>query len=174
MNALPTLTHDAEDDLLGDSPRLADDTKPEPIQVVGFVIGTEHFALDILRVREINRVLPVTRVPSAPEGVQGIINLRGTILPLIDLRRRFGCEDPVTTNDSRVLVSEANGRSLGFIVDRVSEVQMIDPELLGPARTVLSGTEAELVIGVARFKDRLVTLLDASRLIESELARAAA
>lgn len=162
-----------DEQLLGHEPTI-DETEEESIQVVGFVVGTEHFALDILRVREINRVLPVTRVPEAPLGVLGIINLRGTILPLIDLRLRFGDGSPVTTHQSRVLVSEANGRSLGFIVDRVTEVQMISPEIMGPARTVLSGSDAELVLGVARFEDRLVTLLDAQKLIESELDRAAA
>ena len=162
---------------LGDddpAPVLLDESKGDPIQVVGFEVGSERYALDILRVREINRMLPVTRVPEAPPAVRGIINLRGTILPLIDLRERFGRDASGKGPDLRILVSESGGRSLGFIVDRVTEVQLIDPEVIGPARTILAGLDADLVTGVARFEDRLVTLLDAEKLIESELARAAA
>ena len=139
-------------------------THGEMLQVVSFHVGEEEFGLDILRVQEIIRVQRLTRVPNSPEFVDGVINLRGKVIPVVDLRKRFGLEVTDQGNQTRIVVVEVKGTVLGFIVDSVSEVLRIPAETVEPPPR-LGKVEREYVMGVGKLDNRLLILLDVDRLL---------
>ena len=142
----------------------------EQLQLVTFEVEDEEFAVDILAVQEINRMMQITRVPQSPPDVEGVINLRGRIIPVIDLRKRFGIEAASEHgNDSRIIVVEVGGRVLGFIVDRVHEVLRIDGSIVEPAPAMASGVNTDYIQGVGKLDDRLLILLDLERLFGERL-----
>jgi len=134
------------------------------MQLVSFHIGGEEFGLDILRVQEIIRVQHLTRVPNSPDFVDGVINLRGKVIPVIALRKRFGLEEHAHDKQTRIIVVEVNGNVLGFIVDSVSEVLRIPADTVEPPPR-LSKVEREYVSGVGKLQNRLLILLDVDRLM---------
>jgi len=145
------------------------------LQLVSFHLGGEEFGLDILRVQEIIRVQPLTRVPNSPDFIAGVMNLRGKIIPVVGLRRRFGLEEIPADKQTRIVVVETKGAVLGFIVDAVSEVLRIPAHIIEPPPT-LGKTEQEFVSGVGKLDERLLILLDVDRLMSDaeELGCAAA
>lgn len=134
------------------------------LQLVTFEVGAEHFAVDILTVQEINRMMQITRVPHSPDSLEGVINLRGRIIPVIDLRKRFGIAPSQDAEESRIVVVEVHRRTLGFIVDRVNEVLRVDTAVVDPTPALARGVESDFVRGVAKLDARLVMLLDLDRL----------
>ena len=132
----------------------------ELLQLVSFRIGEEEFGVDILRVQEINRMLEVTRVPSAPEFVDGVINLRGKVIPIIALRRRFGMERKENDKNTRIIVVELNGKIVGFVVDAVREVLRVPKSITEPPPPIVAGIGAEYIRAVGKLDDRLLILLD--------------
>jgi purine-binding chemotaxis protein CheW len=141
---------------------------PNLLQLVSFHVGGEEFGLDILRVQEIIRVQQLTRVPNSPGFVEGVINLRGKVIPVIALRKRFGLEKAVNDKQTRIVVVEVKGTILGFMVDSVSEVLRIPADTVEPPPR-LGKVEREYVSGVGKLDDRLLILLDVDRLMsESE------
>ncbi|HCV43042.1 MAG TPA: chemotaxis protein CheW [Bacteroidetes bacterium] len=140
----------------------------ELLQLVSFKIGTEEFGVDILKVQEINRMLEVTRVPNAPEYVDGVINLRGKVIPIINLRRRFGMERKERGKDTRIVVVELKGRVVGFVVDAVSEVLRIPKSVTEPPPPLVAGVEAEYITAVGKLEDRLLILLDLEKVLSTE------
>jgi purine-binding chemotaxis protein CheW len=144
-----------------------------PLQLVTFEVAGEEFAVDILAVQEINRMLDLTRVPQSPPEVEGVINLRGKIIPVLDLRRKFGMASAERTDASRIVVIEVNKRVLGFIVDRVHEVLRINREIVDPAPPMACSIDASYIAGVGKLPDRLLILLDIAALFGGEAARAA-
>jgi len=137
------------------------------LQLVGFHVGGEEFGLDILCVQEIIRLQHLTRVPNSPESLDGVMNLRGKIIPVIALRKRFGLEPAPPDKQNRIVVVEIKGTVLGLIVDSVSEVLRI------PAGTVeppphLGKVKQEYVSGVGKLDDRLLILLDVDRLMAAD------
>lgn len=136
----------------------------EQLQLVTFEVGDEEFAIDILAVQEINRMLSITRVPQSPACVEGVINLRGRIIPVLDLRERFAMEPKAHGNESRIVVVDVAGRTLGFIVDRVHEVLRVDGSIVEPPPSLSSGVNVDYVRGVGKLNDRLLILLDLNRL----------
>lgn len=144
------------------------------LQLVTFGIGEEEFGVDILAVQEINRMMELTRVPQSPPEVEGVINLRGKIIPVLDLRKRFGLNAAEHSDQSRIIVVDVGGRTLGFIVDRVHEVLRIDSKIVEPAPTMVCSVDSDFIAGVGKLEDRLLILLDLNKLFEgSELAVAA-
>jgi purine-binding chemotaxis protein CheW len=139
----------------------------EQLQLVTFEVGQEEFAIDILAVQEINRMMQITRVPQSPPAVEGVINLRGRIIPVVDLRKRFGMESKAHAAESRIIVVEVAGRVLGFTVDRVNEVLRVDGSIVEPAPSLTSGVDADYVRGVGKLNDRLLILLDLERLFSA-------
>lgn len=140
------------------------------IQLVSFHVGGEEFGLDILRVQEIIRIQPLTRVPNSPDFVDGVINLRGKVIPVIALRKRFGLPEQAHDKQTRIVVTEVSGNVLGFIVDSVSEVLRIPADTVEPPPR-LGKVEREYVSGVGKLDDRLLILLDVDRLMsESDQA----
>ncbi len=140
----------------------------ELMQLVTFSIGEEEFGVDILKVQEIIRTMEITKVPRAPQFVEGVINLRGKVIPIIDLRRRFGLEARGHDKNTRIIVIEINNMIVGFVVDSVSEVLRIPFSTVEPPPPVVSGTESEYISGVGKLEDRLLILLDLDRLLSHE------
>jgi purine-binding chemotaxis protein CheW len=136
----------------------------ESLQIVSFRVGEEEFGLDILRVQEIIRNQHLTRVPNSPDFVDGVINLRGRVIPVIALRKRFGMGQQPQGGQSRIVVLEVQNMVLGFIVDSVPEVLRIASSAVVPPPR-LGRVEREYVSGVAKIDDRLLILLDVERLM---------
>ncbi len=136
------------------------------IQIVGFRIGRETFGLPISIVREIVRVPEITAVPNTPDHIEGVINLRGKIIPVIDLRRRFNVAPAAPHNKKRIVVVEVEGRLVGLIVSSASEVLRIPPsEIEGPQNVFQEG-DPSYVTGVAKQNGRLVILLDIHKILQ--------
>jgi len=140
----------------------------DQLQLVTFEVGKEQFAIDILSVQEINRMMQITRVPQSPDCLEGVINLRGRIIPVIDLRKRFGLSKAECNEDSRIVVVEVVGRVLGFIVDRVNEVLRVDSSIVDAAPAMTASVERDYIRGVAKLENRLVILLDLARLFADD------
>ena len=138
------------------------------LQLVSFKVGDEEFGLDILTVQEIIRNQELTRVPKLPAFIRGVINLRGTVIPVIGLRRLLKLEDREEDKQTRIVVVEVGGTVIGFIVDSVSEVLRIPTSTVEPPPR-LAEVENDFVSGVGKLEGRLLLLLDLDRLIcESE------
>lgn len=144
------------------------------LQLVSFVVGKEEYAIDILTVQEIIRTMQITQVPDSPPDVEGVVNLRGQITPVVDLRQRFGLEKLDRGQDSRIVVVEVRGQILGFIVDRVKEVLRVDRSIVEPAPTLTTTAGSDYVRGVGKLQDRLLILLDVEKLFLSATDRVAA
>lgn len=137
----------------------------EQLQLVTFCVNNEQYAVDILRVQEINRMMTITQVPQSPAGVEGVINLRGRIIPIMDLRVRFGMPKGERTDESRIVVVEAGGAIVGFIVDKVHEVLRISRSTVDAAPAMSSTVESRYIDGVAKLENRLIILLDLDALL---------
>jgi len=147
----------------------------ELLQVVSFMIGEEEFGVDILKVQEINRMLEVTSVPNAPECVDGVINLRGKVIPIVDLRSRFAMPRKAHDKNTRVVVVDLAGSVVGFVVDAVREVLRIPRSVTEPPPALVSGVKSEYITAVGKLADRLLILLDLERVLSDvEQTRAAA
>jgi purine-binding chemotaxis protein CheW len=142
------------------------------LQVVGFRIGRETFGLPISMVREIIRVPDITAVPNAPAYIEGVINLRGRIIPVVDLRKRFGEKSFEPNKKNRVVVVELGTRAIGLIVNSASEVLRISPSDIEEPNNVFHEGELDYITGVGKLKGRLVLLLDLNRILQrGELKR---
>jgi len=142
------------------------------LQVVGFRIGRETFGLPISMVREIIRVPDITAVPNAPAYIEGVINLRGRIIPVVDLRKRFGEKSFEPDKKNRVVVVELETRAIGLIVNSASEVLRISPSEIEEPGNVFHEGELDYITGVGKLKGRLVMLLDLNRILQrGELKR---
>ncbi|WP_081859263.1 chemotaxis protein CheW [Desulfohalovibrio reitneri] len=136
-------------------------------QLVTFSIGDEEFGIDILKVQEIIRMVDITRVPKAPDFVEGVINLRGKVIPVIDLRKRFGMPGKDHDKNTRCVVVDICNMIVGFIVDSVSEVLRIPSDTIEPPPPVVAGIESEYINGVGKLEDRLLILLDLNKLLST-------
>jgi len=137
----------------------------ETIQVVSFKLGSEEYGVDIAQVQEINRMVAVTHVPRAPQFMEGVINLRGQLIPIIDLRARFGMPRAEHTKNTRIVVTEIGAKRVGMVVDSVSEVLRLPVDQIEDAPEMLTGVETEYIRGVGKIEDRLIILLDLGRII---------
>lgn len=136
----------------------------EQLQLVTFGVANEEFAVDILAVQEINRMMALTRVPQSPAEVEGVINLRGRIIPVIELRRRFGMPASERTDQSRIVVVEVQRQVIGFIVDSVHEVLRVPASIVDHAPPMACSIDADFIAGVGKLADRLLILLDLRKL----------
>ncbi len=141
-------------------------------QLVLFDLANEHYGIEIATVDGIIKMQEVVSVPHAPSFVEGVTNLRGSVLPVIDLRKRFGLAAVEATNDTRIVVVNMEGnRKVGMIVDAVTEVLTIPEDAIEPTPPIVSTIDSNFIIGIAKVDERLVILLDlASVLNEREKA----
>jgi purine-binding chemotaxis protein CheW len=137
------------------------------LQLVSFNVGEEEFGLDILRVQEIIRTQQLTRVPNLPDYIDGVINLRGKVIPVVALRRRLGLGSVPADKRTRIVVVDINGQVLGFVVDAVSEVLRINTNTVEPTPR-LGHVERDYISGVGKLDSRLLLLLDLERLMADE------
>ena len=135
------------------------------LPVVGFRIGEETFGVRIGSVREIVRVPEITSVPNAQDTIEGVINLRGKIIPVMDLRKRFGQTEIQPDKKNRILVVELENKLIGLIVNAASEVLKIPPSEIEAPGSVFAEGESGYVTGVGKLKGRLIILLDIARLL---------
>lgn len=138
------------------------------IQLVVFRLGKELYGVNISSVQEIVRVPGVTQVPDAPAFLEGVINLRGRIVPVIDLRKRLGLAAAEKDKASRVLVTEKEGKVVGLLVDAASEVLRITSEEVEAPPEMISAIGVEYITGVAKVEERLIILLDLKKILSVE------
>lgn len=141
------------------------------LQLVTFKIGREEFGIDIQKVQEINRMIEITKIPNTPNHVEGVVNLRGKIIPIISLRTKLGFEEAEKDKSTRIMVVEINGNVLGFVVDSVSEVLRIHDAKIEPTPSITGGTDSEYIQGVINLSDRLLILLNLNTLFDNDLKR---
>lgn len=134
-------------------------------QLVVFDLASESYGVDIGAVNTIIRTQGVTRIPGSPDFVEGVINLRGSIVPVIDLRRRFGLPSGETTRASRIVVMEVEGELIGMSVDSVAETVKLSPDALEPPSPVVLSAASAYVRAIGKLPHGLVTLLDIGRVV---------
>ena len=139
--------------------------KEDFLGLVSFNLGEEEFAVDILKVREINRKISITQVPNAPSFVEGVMNLRGKVIPVIDLRKRLGLAPKVHDNNTRVIVVELDGKIVGFVVDTVREVLRIPRSITEAPPSLIANIESDLIAAVGKLEHRLLILLNLEKLL---------
>jgi len=135
------------------------------MQLVTFKLGNEEYAVDILKVQEINRMKEITRVPNTPAYVEGVINLRGKVIPVINLRTKFGLENRENDAQSRIMIMDVQGITMGLVVDAVSEVLRVPSNIIEPTPPMASNISTEYLKGIAKLEDRLIILLDMDMLV---------
>ena len=140
------------------------------LQLVTFELFEEIFALPILDVREIIRMTDITPVPQAPNFVEGVINLRGQIIPVVDLRKRFGLSAAELTDDTRVIVVElGNEVVIGLIVDAVREVERLPSDTIVPPPALVAGSiGAEYIKGISNHDDKMIIHIDLRKVFSAE------
>jgi purine-binding chemotaxis protein CheW len=136
------------------------------LQLVGFRIGNETFGVPINLVREIVRVPDISAVPDAPDYVEGVINLRGRIISVIDLRKRFGETKIESNRKNRILVTDIERRVVGLIVDAASEVLRVAPDDIEARPEIFGDNELKYVTGVGKLNGRLVILIDLTKILQ--------
>lgn len=139
-------------------------TIPEVLQLVTFKLGDEEYGIDILKVQEINRMTEITTMPKAPFSVEGVINLRGKVIPVVNLRKKFGLDIKEVDAQSRIIVVDI-GSTVGLIVDSVSEVLRISSDTIEPPPPITGGIGSEYIRGIGKLEDRLIILLDIDKLL---------
>ncbi len=137
-------------------------------QIVSFKLGKEIFGVRVSQVREIGKVQNITRIPKMPDFIEGVMNLRGQITTVIDLKKRFGIEDSGKgiTTASRIIVAEIGDTQIGIIVDEVEDVMRVPRQSISPPpRTLIIGTETSFLTGICKLPDRMVMLLDLDKVM---------
>ncbi|HAA90264.1 MAG: CheW domain protein [Thermoanaerobacterales bacterium 50_218] len=138
----------------------------EEVQLVVFSVGEEEYALEIEQVQEINRLLPITRVPRAPSFIEGVINLRGNVIPVVNLHYRLGVGTRVNTNDTRIIIALVYDNPVGLVVDRVSEVLYLPKNRIESPDSVGGIARVEYLRGIGKVDGRLILLLNLDALLE--------
>ena len=142
--------------------------KDELLQLVSFVVNGEEFGVDILKVQEIIRMMKITKVPQSQNYVDGVINLRGRVIPVVNLRSRLGMEKAENTNKTRIIVVELGNKTIGFIVDEVKEVLRIPKSITEPPPKAVAGIDSDYITSVGKLEDRILILLDLEKLFTQE------
>ncbi len=147
----------------------SDEARGELIQLVSFNLDQEEYGVDVLKVREIIRMPVLTRVPNTPHYVDGVINLRGKVIPIISMRKKFGLMETENDKQTRIMVMDVDGELMGFTVDAVSEVIRISGSEIQPSPAVVaSGIDQECIAGVINQAERLLVLLDLEKMFSAE------
>jgi purine-binding chemotaxis protein CheW len=141
----------------------------EEIKVIVFTLGEESYGVEVDKVRTIERIVSLTRVPKTPPFVKGVINLRGVVVPVIDLRGRFGLPETGFTDNTRFIIVNINEIEVGLIVDSASDVIDIDSDLIEDPPEIVGGIRAKYLRGVAKMSDnRLLIMLDLAEVLNKQ------
>lgn len=144
------------------------ENKNKEIKVIVFRLDTEEYGVDVQQVKSIERMEYITRVPNTPSFVKGVINLRGVIIPIIDLRNRFGIEEKAYGEATRIIIVHIEEMEVGLIVDAANDVIDISEGQIEPPPKVVGGVEAVYLRGVAKLTERLLILLNLDKVLNSE------
>jgi len=147
---------------------MTDKIAVEEKQLVVFNLGEEVYAVDIAMVREIIQLQSITRIPGTPPSVEGVINLRGSVIPIVDLRKRFQLAKAERDKDVRIVVVNCKGQDVGVIVDSVAEVLRISVDAIEPASSLFTEKNLEHLLGIVKLSDRLVILLDMDQVLSKQ------
>jgi len=140
----------------------------QEVQLACFRVGSELYALDIMRIKEIIRPQKLTPIPKAPSFIEGVINLRGVVIPVADLRKRFDQSISEANRKNRIIVCSLTGRIIGLMVDEVTEVKRFGRQEIAPAPQFIDGPEANYFLGVARRGEDLIMLIDLEKVLSSD------
>jgi purine-binding chemotaxis protein CheW len=140
----------------------------ETFQFINFLVDKEWYGIEIIKVKEIIKVPPITYLPSTPNFISGICNLRGNILTIINTKKIFGLSDASLTEESRIVVVESGKIILGFLVDAVSEVVELPKSAIDDPLVTLEGEKGEYIVGETKLEDKLVAILDIDKLIQTQ------
>jgi purine-binding chemotaxis protein CheW len=135
------------------------------LQLVSFQLAQEEYGIEITKVQEIILMGEITRVPQTPKYIKGLINLRSTVIPIVDLRERFGLDQQEIGDETRIMVVNVAGKTIGIIVDAVSEVLRVSPDAIAPPPPTVAGLGREYLTGLAKLDDRLLILLDIDKIL---------
>jgi purine-binding chemotaxis protein CheW len=134
------------------------------MQLVSFMLGKEFYGIEITKVREIILITEITRIPETPHYLKGLINLRSTVIPVIDLRARFGLPEAELTDESRIMVLQACGKTIGIVVDAVSEVLRVKHDQIAPPPPTVAGLGRDYLSGLVKLDNRLLILLEIDKI----------
>lgn len=165
--AMATATHPANTSIHNDRDT-QDSSGGKLSQVVSFRLANEEYGLDIMRVQEIILMGEITAIPEVPEYIRGLINLRGKVIPIIDLRRRFGLGVGETTEHTRIVVVNAAGTTFGVVVDAVNEVLRIEARQIEPPPMGIVGLEQAYIKGLVKMGDKIMILLNMESILTSD------
>ncbi|MFB5759705.1 chemotaxis protein CheW [Paenibacillus medicaginis] len=145
----------------------------EEIKVIVFKLGEEEYGVEVDKVQSIERMVPITRVPNTFTFVKGVFNLRGVVMPVIDLRGRFGLEETEYTDQTRIIIVAVNDMQVGFIVDSANDVIDLNSDAIETPPEVVGGIKAKYLRGVAKIsEERLLIMLNLSEVLnKSELVQ---
>lgn len=138
------------------------------MKAIVFQLNKEEYGVDILQVRSIEKLQAITRVPKAPHFVNGVINLRGIITPVIDLRKRFALEEGDETEETRIIIVHVAESDVGLIVDSATDVLDIPEDAIEPPADIVGGVKAEYLRGVAKLENRLLIMLNLEKVLNPE------
>lgn len=141
-------------------------------QFVIFKLGEERYAVDILNVGGISEFRDVTKVPNAPYFIDGIINLRGDIIPIVSLKKRFNIPEKAVDSDTRIIINNIRGKDIGFVVDEASQVIKIDDADIEDAPDIVKGADRQYISGVGKVNDQIVILLNLEKILNEEEQKA--
>jgi len=141
-------------------------------QFVIFKLGEERYAVDILNVGGISEFRDVTKVPNAPYFIDGIINLRGDIIPIVSLKKRFNIPEKAVDSDTRIIINNIRGKDIGFVVDEASQVIKIDDADIEDAPDIVKGADRQYISGVGKVNDQIVILLNLEKILSEEEQKA--
>ena len=138
------------------------------IQLVGFRLDNEYYAIAITKIQEIILMKPITRIPQVPDFIEGLINLRGSVIPIVNLRKRFGLLPREVDDETRTIVVNIHDKTFGCVVDAVTEVRRINRDQIQPPPLSVLAISHQYISGLARLDDRLLIILDIERLFEDQ------
>lgn len=154
----------------GANDRSPDDDGRAPRQFVGFQLDGTDYAIPIMTIREIILMRPITRIPQVPAYIEGLINLRGLVIPVLNLRTRFGLPPRDFDEETRTIVASVGDKTVGCVVDAVTQVMRISADQIQPAPAAMSAATRRFLSGLAKVDERLLVLLDLESLLESDIS----
>lgn len=138
------------------------------VQTIVFVLEKSFYCVDIMRVQEIIKMSDISELPQSPDYIRGIVNLRGKIIPVIDLRRKFGFEKSVVDKNWKILILKHQNARFGIMVEEISEVEKISLDIIEPPPKVVTGINAEYIQGIAKTEKRLLLVLNIDKVLENQ------
>lgn len=143
-----------------------ENTDEDIVQLVGFVVGEEEYAVPILNIQEIIKPIDYTRVPSVPNYVLGVFNIRGNVIPLIDLRQKFNLPESNRTDETRYIVMKGQDNTAGFVIDRLTEAIRIKQDRIDPPPE--ASQEKGMIYGIGKREDSMITILKVDALVKRD------